>query len=128
MHHEYELPDPNLFEMTGVPPNTSRTYSDLAADHKTYSQTSHMHIDTYSGLAAGHKTYSQTSHMLLPGQLAAPEGAAAAAYEEPVPARRWTQKRLPSNLNLSRGPQSHIYHLAGGSGDYIDVTSDEQTA
>jgi hypothetical protein len=150
---EYECSDPSLFEMTNVRQDTST--SGRAATKRSRASVPGASADTYTGLTGDRKTYTQTSNLLLPGQVfAAAAAAAAATYEDPEPTRRWTQRQRPRSSTASlpdRGSQPHIYHLAGDSqphtyhmagdsqphiyhmaaagdsGDYVDVTSDEQT-
>jgi hypothetical protein len=132
---EYEFPDPNLFQMTSVPPEASNTASRRSG---RASEPGVSSGDAYAGLAGSHKTYAPASEMMLPGQIFA-AAAAAAAYEDLGPARRWTRRQLqPTSAPQSHiyhlaaagdsSPGERIYHLAGDSGDYVDTMSEEQIA
>jgi hypothetical protein len=128
LHHDYDLPNPNLFEMISVSSDTGSALSSTATSiHDPAVDTADKlapSADSYSGLASSHKTYTQTSQMALMADQEAADSTVAAAYEEPVPAMR-ARQRLSSNESFSQGPQlqSHIYHLAGDSGQYVDMYS-----
>ncbi len=88
VYEEPELPDSDILEMSDVPGSRAVTTS------------------IYTELTADHKTYTQASDLMLPGQMCAT--AAAAANEEPVPQRRWNQQHAQRPSNAAVRP--HVEH------------------
>ncbi len=125
---KYEYPDINLLELAPMTPkgNTASgrvsgvgpsetAYSVLGQQRAVYTENV-----SYTSLARDrHRTYTQTSEMMLPGQIFA-AAAAAVAYEEPVPTRRFTRHERPSTATPQGSKVNPTF--------FHSFSDDEQTA